>query len=164
MQIFEHILWSFAIFYSMNNLWLLILIGILPDLLAFGPIFIVALYKREYFKKITKVPRSTRFLDYFFHSLVIFALAFIIIYLFYKNFLVFLLPWLIHLVMDIFSHDDKKDFYLSPLKIRDSFPTRFLWPLSDFYINGFNFKDKRFIFLNYLLVFIVLILRIFGLF
>lgn len=50
--------------------------------------------------------------------------------------------WLLHILMDIPSHS--YDFY----------PTPFLWPISDFKINGFHWGTPWFMITNYSLIII----------
>ncbi len=59
--------------------------------------------------------------------------------------------WFIHILMDIPTHSGQL------------YPTLFLWPLSDWYVDGNSWGNRRFMVANYLSLLIVfLLLRVFG--
>ena len=59
--------------------------------------------------------------------------------------------WFIHILMDIPTHTGQL------------YPTLFLWPLSDWYVDGNSWGTRRFMVTNYLFLLIVfLLLRVFG--
>ena len=148
MDIFAHGLWSYAIFrifkkdkYAMQAA----LFGILPDLIAFGPFFI-------YYHFIlgndfrTHLENSSVFLAYSLtHSLIIFLVTLIVIYIILKKVALPLLAWGLHIIIDIPTHT------------REFYPTPMLWPLSDYTINGISWANKWFMIINYSLILLVYI-------
>ena len=77
------------------------------------------------------------------HSLVVFSFAFLLVWAIRKNLPVpqgssrqtgplwEMLAWGFHIVMDIFTHSDA------------FFPTPFLWPISDFHVNGMSWGQPQ---------------------
>ncbi len=63
------------------------------------------------------------------HSLVVFAIVFGLVWLTRKKPLYEMLGWPLHILVDIPTHSEK------------FFPTPFLWPVSDFHVNGHNWGD-----------------------
>lgn len=104
--------------------------GTAPDLLSLGPLFIVGilngsfdhhspLFGRDYAGAIYPIT----------HSLVIFSLAFLAVYLLRRKIYIPMLGWGLHILTDIPTHS--KDFY----------PTPFLYPLSDYkFLYGVNWR------------------------
>ncbi|HRZ95011.1 MAG TPA: metal-dependent hydrolase [Candidatus Moranbacteria bacterium] len=80
------------------------------------------------------------------HSLFIFFLIFGLAWLIFKKPVWVMTGWLLHILMDIPSHS--YDFY----------PTPFLWPISDFKINGFHWGTPWFMITNYSLIIIAYLL------
>lgn len=74
------------------------------------------------------------------HSIIIFFLLFGIIYLIFKRPVWEMLGALIHILCDIPTHSYA------------FFPTPFLWPLSDFKVDGFSWGTPWFMVLNYSLL------------
>ncbi|OGZ10815.1 MAG: hypothetical protein A3D65_04530 [Candidatus Lloydbacteria bacterium RIFCSPHIGHO2_02_FULL_50_13] len=71
------------------------------------------------------------------HSLVIFTALFLLIWVIRRKPVWEMSAWgLLHVVMDIFTHNDK------------FFPTPFLWPMSDFYVNGVSWGQPIIFFPN----------------
>lgn len=123
-----------------------IFFGIFPDLFAFTPIFIWAILNKVFLRPEDIEPASnnhlwinnlTHNLYNISHSLIIFGIIFLIIYLIKKKIYFSLLGWPLHILIDIPTHSYK--FY----------PTPFLWPISDFKINGISWGTTWFMVLNY---------------
>ena len=89
------------------------------------------------FKKSFKV---TELLYSLSHSLVIFAIVIISIYIIKRKVLYVLLGWGLHIILDILTHT--KEF----------FPTPFLYPLSNFLINGITWRQNWFLITNYIVL------------
>jgi hypothetical protein len=156
MDIFAHGLWVNlgAKYYNLksnkkiSSFWS-IFWGIFPDLFAFTPIFIWALINRynlkpEYLEPSNKdtlfINNLTHSLYNISHSLIIFSLVVLLIFILKRKFYFAILGWLIHILIDIPTHSYK--FY----------PTPFLWPVSDFKVNGFSWGETWFMILNYSLL------------
>ncbi|MBI2101193.1 hypothetical protein HYT53_01145 [Candidatus Woesearchaeota archaeon] len=150
MDIFAHGLWSFAIFHKKKYAWMATLFGILPDLLSFGIIFVISLLNGN----LRRVPPALSSLpEWLFaaynmtHSLIVFFIVFLLIYIFTKKWLWALTAWAAHIVIDIPTHSTR------------FFPTPFLWPLSDYVFNGISWGTPWFMLVNYsslLAVFLVI--------
>ena len=76
MDIFAHFFWSLGIFFRQPRNWLFGLIGVLPDLISFGPHFVYSLFNGFRFGKPTNIPDYIYALYNFTHSLVIFIIIF----------------------------------------------------------------------------------------
>lgn len=135
-----------------------IVLGVLPDLVSFGPIFALRIFwaitgVRPYIfqpVEFEQYPLSqlTYILYNFTHSLVIWTIVTVVIWLILKKFPWMLLAWGLHIAIDIFSHTNI------------FFPTPFLFPLSDFKISVISWAHPMFMLINYglLLVFYTLLL------
>ena len=150
MDILAHFLWTFGIFFKEKRVWLFGLVGILPDLISFGPHFVYSLATLGFkFGKpnINSIPSYIYTLYNLTHSFIIFSLSIILAYILFKKYAIFLLPWGIHILIDIPSHS--KAF----------FPTPFLWPISNFTINGISWGTPWFMITNYSLLLLFFIFR-----
>ncbi len=99
--------------------------GVFPDVLAFGPSVVAGLWlwlqgarghEAHVHFGLPLYPAA--------HSLVVFALAFALAGLLARRILYEMLGWLLHVVIDIPTHSLRY------------YATRFLWPLSDFRVDG----------------------------
>lgn len=182
MDFFSHIFWTWAIFKTIEkktkkqlNTKLAIFWGVFPDLFAFVIPIVLVMFdiitgKADY----SNFPRpetlepaeqntvpAFRLLSLLYsisHSFVIFLiiLAVISVFIFIarraseagKNFRVpwELASWPLHILIDIPTHSTQ--FYSTP----------FLWPISDFKINGISWSTPWFLELNYLIIFIIILL------
>ncbi len=157
MDILAHGLWTNAIFESSarlknqkrsrRDIWLGILFGIAPDLLSFGIFFVQNIFRVIFFSEESPfqggppdpnlIPDYISTLYNFTHSFIIFAAVFGLIWLIRRKPYWLMAGWGIHIIIDIFSHS--KDF----------FPTPFLFPVSDFTINGTSWGHSTFMLINY---------------
>ena len=128
--------------------------GIFPDIFAFAPGFVYDLYRRlrgmePLFRKpdgtlqswtpgFDSVPHATQFLYQISHSLVVFALVFGVVWLLTGRIPWVLIPWAMHILMDVPTHS--MEFY----------PTPVLWPVSDWkFLHGFSWAQGWFMATNY---------------
>ena len=162
MDIFAHGFWTGAVYKAAKRetgrplhtafaaFW-----GVFPDLLAFTPAFLYLFYESvfggEGFASLKphidlesatvahQVPlyNLSDSLYNVSHSLVIFAVVFIIIWMLRRRPVWELGGWLIHILIDIPTHSYK------------FFPTPFLWPISDLKLNGISWGLPWFMLLNY---------------
>ena len=107
------------------------LLGMAPDLLAFGPYFLLVLFgilPRQNFSveppAHASMPNFVHLSYNITHSLVIFVLLFFVLWLITRRPIWELLSWGLHIIVDIPTHS------------YSFFPTPFLWPVSSFEING----------------------------
>ncbi len=140
MDVVAHFLWTFALYFKRKERWLAALFGVLPDILSFGPFFIVnLLFQGLKFGKpeVSSIPPYIFTIYNLTHSLIIFLFVFCLVFLLTKKVHYFLGGWLLHILIDIPTHT--KEF----------FPTPFLWPISDFKVSIFSWGTPWFMILNY---------------
>jgi membrane-bound metal-dependent hydrolase YbcI (DUF457 family) len=133
MDFVSHALWGGIAFGRQNRKYYLwaALISILPDILTeglFGALYLLKIGGMPGWENghpnITDYPIYAQNLYNITHSLVIFVVVFLLIYVIIKK-----IPWLVggwglHILIDIPTHSQAL------------FPTPFLWPISDYKING----------------------------
>ncbi|MFA6047452.1 MAG: hypothetical protein WCV59_01570 [Parcubacteria group bacterium] len=166
MDVFAHGLWAGAASKAGNikifkkkplKTWKMVVFGVFPDVFAFAPAFIY-MFASYIFPGIPKMDHPgpahmepatgnglvinnlTHHLYNLSHSLLIFFLIFGLIWLIFRRPVWEMLGWIIHIIMDIPSHS--YDFY----------PTPFLWPFSDFKVNGVHWGTPWFMITNYSLI------------
>ncbi len=108
------------------------LFGIGPDILSFGPFFLGAILGLEDWPGRGAEPPSSDLIPGFVYLLYDFTHSFLIYALFFallwwlgrKSFALLTLGWPLHILVDIPTHS------------AIFFPTPFLWPISNFYIDG----------------------------
>lgn len=141
MDILAHGLWGGVSFGWRRKYGWAFLFGVLPDLLAFGPFFVYRLLAGTLkFGKpeIASIPTAVFTAYNLSHSLFTAALIFLIIrFAISKELAVSALAYPLHILLDIPTHD--KMF----------FPTPFLFPFSDFRVDGFSWGNKYFMVVNY---------------
>ena len=153
MDIFSHGLYGGVAFgrKSRRDYLTAFLFGVGPDLLSFGFFFLAIGLGIESWPVgnftppgAKVIPEYIHFLYGITHSLVIYAIFFAILYLLGKKKFAWLtLGWPLHILVDIPTHSN------------GFFPTPFLWPLSDFSVNGIPWAHPV-IFIPNLIVLIVL--------
>lgn len=152
MDIVSHGLWGGAAFGRKNkkNFWTAFLFGILPDFLAFGPFFtgiFLGFYKWPGFgpeppPDPSLVPSYIGQVYNITHSLIVFAVVFFLVWLIFKKPVYEMLAWGLHILFDIPTHSYQ------------FFPTPFLWPISNFEVNGQSWATPYIFFPNALLLII----------
>lgn len=145
MDVFSHGLWGWA-FLNKEKWYLAMFFGILPDIISFGPHLLYMFFNgglKAGKPDIAAIPKYVFTIYNVMHSIIVVALVFAIIFLLTKKVYIFMLAWPIHILMDIPTHT--KEF----------FPTKFLFPLSGFYIDGFSWGQWWFMAINYSLLLIV---------
>lgn len=135
--------------FNKGKLWLAFLFGILPDIIPFGIPFITMIFSGLSFSRDNPsqfIPSYTNALYNFTHSLVIAFVIFGLIYLIKKKVYVWMLGWPLHILVDIPTHSG------------DFFPTPFLYPISNFTINGIGWGNPYIFFPNWILIAILAII------
>ena len=120
------------------------LFGIGPDLLSFGIFFIISLFSSGAVGKpdLASIPQYVFNIYDFTHSLVVFLLFFSIAwFLGYKHFAKLSLAWPLHILVDMPTHDSS------------FFPTHFLWPISNFSIDGISWGQPIIFIPNVIILF-----------
>lgn len=161
MDVLAHSLWAIAVLPGEQYL-AKVLFGIAPDLAVFGPnLLVIALRKEkmqrpgdreemmQWFDK--KQNRWVKVLYRWTHSLIVWAVIITAAFIFCHNRGTsppwFLLAAPLHIILDIPTHNKK------------SFPVQFLTPLSNMQVEGIHWSKKGILILNYVLIFIILVLR-----
>jgi hypothetical protein len=143
MDIISHALWSSALFKSINlklkkkrfNFWWAAFWGTFPDVFAFVIpyiIFFIIIISQNGFniKNLITTIKSPAYesiiviLYSISHSLVIFAIVFLLVWLIFRKPIWILFGWLLHILIDIPTHTI------------GHFATPMFWPISNFKING----------------------------
>ena len=163
MDIISHALWSGALFKSINiklkkkkfNFWQAAFWGIFPDIFAFVIpffIFLIIIISQEGFNitnlgTIIQSPPYSSIIGMLYnisHSLIIFSVVFLIVWLIFRKPIWIMLGWLLHILIDIPTH------------IIGHFPTPMFWPISTFKINGLIYwREPLFMIIDILLLTIV---------
>lgn len=172
MDIFSHGLWAGAAYKAINkkrqsplSVKLAAFWGVFPDLFAFTVPFLGLLWNLSFEGlSLSDMPGPSSaepppsdtlwvftlatFLYNLSHSVVIFSLIFVIVYLIRQKPIWELEGWFLHILIDVPTHSYK--FYPTPL----------LWPLSDWKFNGISWATPWFLILNYIaIISVFLILR-----
>lgn len=148
MDILAHSLWTNAVFYKSfrhqtKQRFIAVLFGILPDLVSFVPSTIYLLFAGRQFSPALFgsdlwVFRYAQTSYNFTHSLVIFTLVCLIVWIIRKGKMYWpMWGWVLHILIDIPTH---KDFYETP----------FLFPISDYsFSHGLSWAHPIFMLINY---------------
>jgi len=123
MDIFSHGLYGGVAFgrKSKRNYVTALLFGMGPDLISFGPLVLATLLGFHSWVG----DNITHYLYNATHSFVVYASFFILFWVLGgKNFTKLTLAWPLHILVDIPTHS------------AEFFPTHFLWPMSDFFVDG----------------------------
>lgn len=133
MDFMSHGLWGGIAFGRKNRrafLWAFAF-GVMPDILSFGvfsSMHSLGLASGPDWSQghppMSEVPAYVHSLYNITHSLFVFALAFVVVFLFTKKIFWPMFAWLLHILMDIPTHSTR--FFATP----------FLWPISDYKFNG----------------------------
>jgi hypothetical protein len=168
MDTISHALWSWILFKSLNlklkkkkfSFWQAAFWGMFPDIFAFvipSFIFFILIISQKglnmlNFPTIIQSPPYSNIIEMLYnisHSLVIFSLVFLLIWLIFKKPIWILFGWLLHILIDIPTH------------LKSHFATPIFWPISNFKINGliywrepvFMIIDIVFLIVAYLIIF-----------
>ena len=117
---------------SKMTFWIAFFFGVAPDLFSFGIFFMQRLFTTGFDMShsgppdIATIPAYVSSMYNITHSLVVFLLVFGLVWIVTKRPQHLMLGWPLHILVDIPTHSNK------------FFPTPFLWPLSDFHVNGIS--------------------------
>ena len=155
MDILAHGLWT-AVIYNRTKfklrLWA-VLFGIAPDLLSFGWIFVDSIFSRGFNfgpPDINNIPAALFVTYNIWHSLFVWLFIFGIVWLILKR------PWwplagsLLHIAIDVPLHDANFK------------PTPWLWPVSNYTVNGYSWAHPVFMLVNYSLLVTIYIIWFIG--
>jgi len=155
MDIFAHTLWANALARGANkisekkkkplkiNLFWAGFFGVFPDLFAFSIPFVIRFYNSifhgaQFFDRTGGGFDIAHYLYNYSHSLVIWAVVFLIVWAIYKRPRYELFGWALHILIDIPSH------------VIGFFPTPFLFPISDYrFPYGIQWSNQWYMIINY---------------
>jgi len=149
MDIISHGLWGGIAFGRKNprNYLAAFLIGVSPDIFSFGIFWIARLLgfgggivSVERHPDPSLIPQYVQSLYNITHSFIIFAFVFFLVWFFLKKPYWPLGAWFLHILIDIPSHSFA------------FFPTPFLWPVSDFKIDGIGWGNPIIFFPNVIIL------------
>ena len=139
MDYLAHALWSFIIFHKAKKVKWAVLFGLLPDSLS----WVVYLFYRLFTFDFKFVPPEEfilpKWMDVLYgisHSLVVFAVVALIVYIIFKKIPIYMYAWPIAIIFDTLTHT------------REMFPTPFLWPFN-IYFSGITWGNFWFMLINY---------------
>ena len=126
------------------------ILSFLPDFLAEGIMFsLVYLGVKNMpglehgHPNITEFPMYAQNFYNITHSLIVFAIVFFIVWAIRKKPFIPLLAWALHIIIDIPTHS------------YELFPTPFLWPVSDFKVNGIHWSSPVIMIPDIILLFVL---------
>ncbi len=138
MDIISHGVWGSIGFgrKSRKSFWIAFFFGVAPDLFSFG-IFTASTWLGLVSgpdwsagpPDSNLIPQYVHALYDITHSLIVFLAAFILVWIVRKKPLYELGAWGLHILLDIPTHSAR------------FFPTPFLWPISDFHIDGISWGN-----------------------
>ncbi|QGU00399.1 hypothetical protein SYNTR_1805 [Candidatus Syntrophocurvum alkaliphilum] len=127
-DVISHGLWGGALFGWRKNYWWAFGFGVMPDILTFGPYAIYRLLSGDLAYGRPAIGDYPPWLFTMYditHSLIIAGIIVFILFKLVPPIGYASLAWILHILMDIPSHS------------HDYFPTPFLYPISDFTVDGF---------------------------
>jgi membrane-bound metal-dependent hydrolase YbcI (DUF457 family) len=147
MDIVTHGLWGALVFGRRDraSFWLAFVIGLAPDLFSFGILYMAAMLgfsEKPDFSHGTppesSIPLYVHHLYDVTHSLVVFLVVFLLAWALFKRPVWELLSWGLHILVDIPTHSFA------------FFPTPFLWPLSDWKFDGWQWMTPTILIPNFI--------------
>lgn len=152
MDVISHGLWGGIAFGRKNRrafIWAFSF-GVMPDLLSFGILSFMRILGlasgpdwSNGLPKMSEIPAYVHAMYNVTHSLFIFALAFVIVFLITKKIFWPMFAWLLHILIDIPTHSVR--FFATP----------FLWPFSDYKFNGVGWSHPYIYYPNVALLLIL---------
>ncbi|MFH1332473.1 MAG: hypothetical protein ABIH63_04290 [archaeon] len=140
MDVFAHALWGYAVFRKRTLTKWTVAMSVMPDLLSFG-IYLFILFITGNFifggPHGGSIPNYVTFMYSLTHSLFIAGIFAIFVYLKFRKYLILVGAWMMHIVIDIFTHTE------------EFFPTPFLYPVSDFHLSVISWGTPWFMIANY---------------
>jgi len=136
MDSFSHAVWGATIIRKVPYLWWAAFFGILPDII--WGVYWALRYRGKGFKKGLEVRNSEGGLGihfkvyYLVHSLVPITVVTAIMYLMVPAYTIVVIPYYLHIIMDIFTH-------------RGVWATRLFYPFSDFHFEGKDWWKNKWI-------------------
>ena len=140
MDTLSHYLWTVALYWRHHKRWWVGLAGALPDLLSFGPVFVMHVFSGFHLwngpPSIESIPSWVPLAYSITHSLIICVVVLGLLALWKPWLPLLLFGWPLHILIDLPTHTTQ--FYPTPL----------LWPLSDWRFSGFSWGTGWFMIAN----------------
>ena len=149
MDIVSHGLWGAITFgrKSRSSFWLAFVIGLAPDLLSFGILYVAAMVGLEDKPDFShgtppesSIPQYIHHLYNVTHSFIVFLIVFLLIWFLLKRPLWELAAWGLHVLVDVPTHSHA------------FFPTPVLWPIFDWKFNGWQWMTPTILIPNFVLL------------
>ncbi|MFH1866745.1 MAG: hypothetical protein ABIJ81_01540 [Patescibacteria group bacterium] len=150
MDIFSHGLWVAVVYAKAKSeaRWMAVFFGVAPDIFSFGILFVLNLFNSGSFgsPQALVVPAYILTLYNIWHSLFTWLAIFVIVWLIRRK------PWwplaaaFLHIAIDV------------PLHEADFFPTPWLWPFSNYTVDGYAWGHSSFLLSNYAVLGVVYII------
>jgi len=143
MDYFAHGFWSYILFHKIKKPVYAVLFGLIPDTFSWAIYLLFNLVTGQIRRgppELDKIPEWAFTLYGITHSLIVWGVVLLAIYLIMKRIPLFVYAAPIHVLIDIPTH--------SPLYL----PTPFLWPVSDWKFPGISWGTPWFMVLNYTLI------------
>lgn len=147
MDIVSHGLYGGVFFGRKNKLsfWLSFFFGVAPDLFSFGILTVgtwLGLLDRPDWSSGSPpiIPQFVYVLYNYTHSFMVFVVVFGLVWWLRKKPLLEMLSWPLHILVDIPTHSNR------------FFPTPFLWPISDYKVNGHPWSSPEIFIPNVILL------------
>lgn len=149
MDIFSHALWGGAVLgrKKRSDFLFAAAFSLLPDFFGEGVMFLLVILGLPHMPglehghpDISEFPIYAQNFYNATHSLIIFSLAFALVWMIGKKAFLPMAAWGMHIVIDIPTHSFKL------------FPTPFLWPLTNFRIDGIKWDSLMILIPNYALL------------
>lgn len=139
MDIFAHALWGYTVFRKKALTKWAIAMTVMPDFFSFGIYFIILLATGKLFsgQGFGTIPHYVTFMYNATHSLFIAGIFGIFVYMRYREYMLLIWGWLMHIGIDIFSHAE------------GFFPTQILYPVSNIHFSFIRWSDPVFMIVNY---------------
>lgn len=148
MDIISHGFWGGLAFgrNSKSRYAMALFFGMLPDLCPFVPFFVYTKINNIHFHgapSLEIIPPWVFLLYNLGHSLILFAFSYLVIRNYSRKAAYCSLAWLLHIMVDIPTHS------------AEYFPTKFLYPFSDFIVHGWPWDTPAIWFSNIALLLIL---------
>jgi len=150
MDTLSHALWGKGLFGYRGHGKLAIFFGSMPDLCSFGLLLIIRIIKNEFYPGPPRMGDIPQWLIFNYDITHSFITAFICIYIvnrFNKNIAFAMLAWPFHIFLDF------------PFHSKEYFPTKLLYPLTDFSFDGIPWSNPEIWFPNISGIIILFIYR-----
>jgi len=142
MDYLAHALWTRAVYHKTPHPWYGAFWGVFPDTIAWVPFLFYRIFTHGLSsgRPDLALPAWMDFMYGFSHSLIIFGVTCLLVYLLTRRIPIYLWGWLIHIAIDIPTH------------AAEMWPTPFLWPLGDIKFPGVSWGTSWFMIANYTLL------------